>query len=139
SLPPESSTAPEAAAAAQQPSAPAGEPPSTPPATAAQPGAEGGAQQTPAVTSPPAPSGPATTATITAQPPVPATEGAASESEKAADEKPTLPWSAALIWRQGYVVAGFDRGTGQTFNPTYTWTFIALLGYELDKDTSLSL
>jgi hypothetical protein len=50
-----------------------------------------------------------------------------------------VPWSAALVWRQGYVVAGLDRSVGQSFNPTYQWTFLGLLGYHLDKDTAIGL
>jgi hypothetical protein len=122
-------TAPAATPAAQQ--QPAGAP-------VAQASSDNGAAQPPVTPAPP-PSSPQTTSESTAQPPVPATEGTATEGAQAEAEKPTLPWSAALIWRQGYVVAGFDRGVGQSFNPTYTWTFLGLFGYRFDKNTSLSV
>src|SRR5436190_14574869 len=107
-------------------------------APAEQSSSDANATQAP-VTTPPATSGPAAVATETTQPPVPATEGAAAETEHAEGEKPTLPWSAALIWRQGYVIAGLAPNAYQTFNPTYTWTFIGLAGYRFDKDTSFSV
>lgn len=108
------------------------------PAPAAQPSSDANATQAP-VTTPPATSGPEAAATATTQPPVPATEGAPAETEHAEGEKPTLPWSAALIWRQGYVIAGLAPNAYRTFNPTYTWTFIGLAGYRFDKDTSFSV
>ena len=40
------------------------------------------------------------------QPPVPATEGASNRNRASETRNRRLPWSATLIWRQGYVVAG---------------------------------
>src|SRR4051812_36591292 len=108
------------------------------PAPAVQQNSDANATQAPVAVEPTA-SGPDTAAAATSQPPVPAPEGAKAEAEQGEAEKAKLPWSASLIWRQGYVVAGLDRTAYQSFNPTYTWTFLALLGYRFDKDTTLSL
>jgi hypothetical protein len=109
------------------------------PAPAAQPSSDADATQTP-VTTPPPPTGLEGAAAETAQPPAPTSEGgAAAEAGYAGGGNALLPWSAALIWRQGYVVAGLDRNAYQSFNPTYTWTFLAFGVYRFDKKTSLSL
>lgn len=55
------------------------------------------------------------------------------------DDRMLLDWTAGLLWDHGYGAAGLLRDTGQTFNPTYSWDLIASVGYNFNRDTTLSL
>jgi hypothetical protein len=54
-------------------------------------------------------------------------------------KKPWPPWTAAFSWSQGYAAAGLSRGSYQTFDPTYSFSFLLTVGYNFDQDTALTL